>query len=167
MNSNGNPTVITAMRETQTEICEVVNDLVPINVTCRGKESEIVEGRVEICKNNDFGTVCNDRWDLFEARVVCSQLNSATNGNYKYYHQVLYKTIMPFFIGSLPILRSSILYGEFDGNNSPLLTDLDCNGNEGNLFDCSRQQTRMCDHSEDAGVRCGGEYNNYSYSRKK
>ena len=83
MNSNGNSTIITAMNEIQTEICEVANDSESINVTCRGRQSEIVEGRVEICKNNNFGTVCNDRWDLFEARVVCNQLNSATNGNYE------------------------------------------------------------------------------------
>ena len=52
-----------------------------------------------------------------------------------------------------------MLYGEFDGNSSPLLTDLDCNGNEGNLFVCPmEEEDRMCDHSEDAGVRCGGEY---------
>ena len=51
-----------------------------------------------------------------------------------------------------------MLYGEFDGNSSPLLTDLDCNGTESNLFVCSmEEEERMCDHSEDAGVRCGGE----------
>lgn len=158
MNSNGNSTVITAMNETLTEICEVVNDSGSIDVTCRGRESEIVEGRVEVCKNNNFGTVCNDRWDLFEATVVCSQLNSAANGNYKYLlSPSTVQNNIPFFIGSLPILQSSILYGEFDGDSSTLLTDLDCIGTEDNLFACPRQQTRMCDHSEDAGVRCGGE----------
>lgn len=32
------------------------------------------EGRLEICQNNDFGTVCDQMWDAFDATVVCRQL---------------------------------------------------------------------------------------------
>ena len=52
------------------------------------------------------------------------------------------------------------MYGNDSMNLEVILSDLDCRGNESSLLNCRvnvhQRDFQVCDHSEDAGVRCGG-----------
>ena len=37
--------------------------------------ASVREGRVEICFNNAWGTICNENYGVTDARILCSQLN--------------------------------------------------------------------------------------------
>ena len=44
-----------------------------------------------------------------------------------------------------------------EGTGSIYFSNLNCNGSEERIVDCSSISPHSCHHSEDAGVRCGGE----------
>ena len=48
------------------------------------------EGRVEVCVENGWHTVCDDGWGAEEAKVVCHQLGySYTGGKYTIYANIV------------------------------------------------------------------------------
>eukprot|EP00731_Ephydatia_muelleri_P017374 Em0010g472a len=89
------------------------------------------EGRVEVCYNNTWGTVCDDRFDSNEAIVICKQLGHTGSTAY-----------------------SRAYYGQ--GSGPIWLDDLGCSGRETRLSNCSNYVigSNNCQHSEDASVAC-------------
>lgn len=63
-----------------------ISDIVGTTVNCTHGAVRLVngssqyEGRVEVCINGDWGTVCDNGWDTTEATTVCKQLGYAYTG---------------------------------------------------------------------------------------
>ena len=113
------------------------------------------EGRVEICSNSIWGTVCDDLWDTADANVACRQLGFSPTGlfcAYDFTYQYGSVTIHFFLTGATALQRAP-----FGRGTGPILLDnIGCSGSETQLVDCINSGIGIhnCDHIEDAGVVC-------------
>ena len=109
-------------------------------------------GRVEVCANNQWGTVCDDYWDNNNAKVVCRMLNYSSYR--KYIYSIYYVIVLSLLYISGTIARGSAYFGQ--GSGSILLDNVQCTGNEESIFSCYHNSigSHDCSHSDDAGVVC-------------
>ena len=93
------------------------------------------EGRVEVYHSGSWGTICDDFFDLRDARVICHQLG---------------------YPEALEAIPTSGRQDWGQGTGQIWMDNLYCTGNETNIGDCPFPGwgVQNCNHFEDAGVRC-------------
>ena len=112
--------------------CNFVTD-----ITCSEGDIRLVggvddtKGQVEICHNNEWGTVCDDSWNDIDGIVACHQLG--------------------FSFKSVTTDRS---YGQ--GTRQTWTGNVSCTGSETRLIDCVQNgfDSHNCPRGEGAGLVC-------------
>ncbi|XP_025096525.1 uncharacterized protein LOC112565332 [Pomacea canaliculata] len=107
-------------------------DATPPPMVVRLADGEEHSGRVEVHYLNEWGTVCDDHWDIRDAHVVCRML------------------------GYSRAVRASVLSQFGPGEGNILLDNVDCSGTETSLQDCPSSPWKQhdCHSFEVAGVEC-------------
>uniref|UniRef100_A0A669BJL4 Lysyl oxidase homolog n=1 Tax=Oreochromis niloticus TaxID=8128 RepID=A0A669BJL4_ORENI len=91
----------------------------------------IGEGRVEVLKNGEWGTVCDDNWNIRAATVVCRELG----------------------FGSAKEALTGARMGQ--GIGPVHMNEVECSGFEKSLTECYFNPNSLgCSHEEDAAVKC-------------
>nr|XP_060643434.1 lysyl oxidase homolog 2 [Anolis sagrei ordinatus] len=89
------------------------------------------EGRVEVMMNGEWGTICDNSWDLRSANVICREIGFGT-------------------------AKEAVLGARMGKGLGPIhFGEVDCIGSEKSITDCKfNTQTLSCTHQQDAGVKC-------------
>lgn len=92
-------------------------------------------GRVEVFHREQWGTVCDDFWNLRAAEVVCRELGC----------------------GEAVDALGDAHFGQ--GSGPIWMRYMECSGSESTLKKCgsSGLSVDQCNHEEDAGVICSGK----------
>ena len=88
--------------------------------------------------NGQWGSLCDDAFDLNDAKVICRMLG------------------FPSAIAALGSSTADSLYGTTPSGNNFILEKLDCTGNEKSVFDCvhNGEWKTSCAAHKIAGVQC-------------
>ena len=111
-----------------------------VRVRLGGTGSSASEGYVEaLGTNGQWGGVCDDNFDINAAHVICRMLG------------------YPSAIAALDAYSHK--YGDNPSGSSYVLDNLNCDGSELSVFDCSHpgEWQEDCGADEIASVRCGNK----------
>ncbi|XP_029640742.1 neurotrypsin [Octopus sinensis] len=92
------------------------------------------DGRVELFHNGTWGTICDDSWDNYDAKVVCRMLglSDGTAFTKAWFSQ---------------------------GKGEIFMSEVQCLGSELSIWECPFKREHFCSHREDASVVCSERRN--------
>ena len=110
-----------------------------VRVRLGGTGSSASEGYVEaLGTNGQWGGVCDDSFDINDAHVICRMLG---------------------YPSAVAVVDAYSIYGIAQSGSNHVLDNLNCDGSELSVFDCSHngEWVENCAASEIAGVQCESE----------
>ena len=111
---------------------------------------------MEVCINDQWGTVCDDSWDNTDATVVCKQLGYAYTGSTPI--ALIIMSVNDYL--HLHVGGRAYSNAHFGAGSGPIfLDDVQCTSSASQLLECPSRPilSHNCLHSADAGVGCEGK----------
>ena len=110
-----------------------------------------VGGRLEVCYDGVWGSVCNEQWTITDARVACRQLGLPLEGNTINYGFCV--------ISSSCFSGTSIVTDISTSGALIALSGLNCTGDEEELIGCPNLGfgNHDCVSEQAAGLYCGSK----------
>lgn len=95
-----------------------------------------IEGRLRVEINGKFGTVCNKGWTIQNSKIVCQQMGLILDPNFYLY--------------------SKKLYQDHRQNDAILMSEVQCDSLDTNLFECRHTSLsdHTCTHEDDVWIKC-------------
>ena len=87
----------------------------------------------------DGKPICDDKWDIHDANVVCHQLG----------------------LGGAIVATKKSFFGLADQDYA--LDNVECSGTEDTISDCEHSSTHNCQNNEAAGVICSSKFLDFNF----
>ena len=153
------------------------NDVIVLPGNCTGGDVQLVggrnskEGRVDVCVEGHWVTMCHDRWTHREAEVVCRQLHYLAPASSNELHMYMLSYDGPNFRKTIWILKMCVVccvfrshavvvaltgrsFGHYQNEDVDGFVAI-CDSDEARLGKC-QTDIEHCDSEESAAVICEG-----------
>ena len=139
--------MVSVERFTQNMLSKSYSVICEATIRLRGGRTT-TDGRVEVCRDGQWGTVCDDSWDRNDASVACRQVGLSN------FSKLVGNTVNNFIAlnHTDPVAVPTAYFGP--GSARIHLSNLQCTGSEAALTDCTFNATHQCSHNQDASVIC-------------
>lgn len=111
-------------------------------------------GRLEVCTNGIWGSVCGTGFDVTDAYVVCKELGLGVSGNNMISMVAFIITTSYFSFVKEPIVYTNSYFG--DGDGAIVYSNFACRGYEGSVLECAKQEygSFTCSRNNVVGIIC-------------